>query len=90
MSNNSSTILGILILIIITGFKLIEYQADKTTIQENLEKKKAKNITMSKNWLDFDRGTRTFNVSYTDVDGKQHSRVCKLHYTDLYWDDENE
>ena len=90
MSSIGSAIFTILIIAVLIGYKIIEYYADKTAIQESLEKKKSQIISISKNWLDFDRSTGTYNVSYKDTNGKQYKRECKFHYADLYWDDENE
>jgi len=89
MSFTGSTLFAFLILIVIVGFKVIEYQADKISIHESLKKKKAQNIVVSKNWLDFDRNTRTYNVSYNVADEGRYKRVCKFHYSDIYWDDES-
>jgi len=90
MSSISSTIFIVLIIAVIIGYKVVEYHSDKIAIHESLQKKKAQKITVSKNWLDFDRTTRTYIVSYSDADGKQLKRECKFHYTDLYWDDKSE
>jgi hypothetical protein len=39
MSFTGSTLFAFLILIVIVGFKVIEYQADKISIHESLKKK---------------------------------------------------
>ena len=59
-------------------------------IEGELKRRKASDITISPQWLDFDRDTLTYNVSYVMPTGERHENRCKVSIRlgadrDVYW-----
>jgi hypothetical protein len=83
----------LLLMIVFIPFVIINIsQGDKSKIQKTLEKKGAKNITISSIPLDLDDNNRSYEVTYEDSAGKKHQRRCKLNLwsSSIYWEDEAE
>jgi hypothetical protein len=62
----------------------------KMQIRETLEKKGARNISITWAPLDSDRSNHSYNVSYEDAEGKIHQTSCKVHVwgsSKIYWED---
>ena len=59
-------------------------------IEEELKRRKAQDISISPQWLDFDRDTLTYSVSYVMPTGEHHENRCKVSIRlgadrDVYW-----
>ncbi len=87
---SSFWIYGIIILIIgvITYFTV---RGQKNEIRQTLEKKGAKNITVSWDPIDFDKSNHTYTVTYDDASGNRHNTSCKIHVfgSPIYWENED-
>ena len=47
-------------------------------IEDELRRRNASDVTISPNWLDFDRETLTYDVSYRMPSGERHMNRCKV------------
>ena len=59
-------------------------------IEGELKRRKATDIAISPQWLDFDRDTLTYNVSYVMPTGERHENRCKVSIRpgadhEVYW-----
>lgn len=53
-------------------------QTCRALIEADLRRYRATDITIERDWLDFDRDTATFDVRYRDRVGDVHSNRCKV------------
>lgn len=61
-----------------------------TLIEGELKSRKASDITIANDWLDFDRDTLTYDVSYRMPSGERHENRCKVSIRlgadhEVYW-----
>ena len=81
--------------LIILAIFALQYKGNKDNqhnIRQYLKKKKVADVEIEKVWFDRDRDTSTYEVRYTDQEGKRHHTTCKirnsLFYPDhrIYWE----
>lgn len=72
-------VLGVLAVVGIAGFLTWNrYDMAKASIEGELLRRKAADIKVRPNWLDFDRDTLTCDVEYTAADGSRKANTCKV------------
>ena len=92
MSNQSVTWLILFIVvavsILVTIYTVYEH---KREIRKSLEKKGAKNISVTWQPLDFDKSNQTYSVTYDDTNNKRVRTECKIHNfgETIYWRDQD-
>ncbi len=64
----------------------------RSRIEAALAERGAREIEISNQWLDFDRDTLTFNVTYRTRDGRQATNRCKVPVrlmaeSSVYWEE---
>lgn len=64
------------------------HEACQQKIKAYLQNKNFTNIDIEKIWFDGDRDTSTYNVAYTDEQGRRHHTSCKIR--DRLWESEIE
>ena len=50
----------------------------RAAIAAELARHEVTDVVIASNWLDFDRGTLTYDVSYTDRSGRRLANRCKV------------
>ena len=85
------SILGLIAIVSVWGFLLWErHDMASAYVYGDLAGKKARDITIRPDWLDFDRDSMTYDVEYTAADGVRKANSCKVNVgpqTDhkVYW-----
>ena len=50
----------------------------KAFIQSDLSRQRATDVVITPDWMDFDRDTLTYDVTYTDTNGRHRRNRCKV------------
>ena len=81
---------GVILLLAAVIFLTWErHDTAKTLIEADLRFHRATNIEIEAEWLEGDRDTLTYDVTYTDAQGKRQRNRCKISTRDdpssVYW-----
>ncbi len=87
-NQNIDSVVLIIFLVIMLFVVVVNNLGAKYAITDYLQKRKAKNIVITREWLDFDRDTLTFTVEFTDSNGKKISTRCKIRRLAIFIDEE--
>jgi hypothetical protein len=86
------SLLGTVVLAGVAGFFVWDrHQLCVATIEGSLRRLHATDIKIMPDWLDFDRDTLTYDVEYTDGEGRRHANRCKVAFSPgrddevIYW-----
>ena len=90
---NALFILFILVIIVVSfTIRHLQTTSHKLRIREYLQARAATNIIISKVWLDLDKNTSTYDVRYTNHQGRDCLTSCKIRTGflgsgEIYWRD---
>lgn len=72
-------ILALIVVLAILAFQLWErHDMASARVYGELRGRKATDIRIRPDWLDFDRDTMTYDVEYTAADGVRKANICKV------------
>ena len=89
-----SVIAGLVIMAVVLGgvgvFLRGRHSDAIARIEGELSRRNVSDITIAPNWLDFDRETLTYDVSYRMPSGERHQNRCKVAVhlwadNEVYW-----